>query len=950
MLDMSYNIKVMKHRYIVGIDLGTTNSAVGYVDLHDAAPGAISILTFKIPQVVGSGRVSQRPALPSFLYMPGEYELQAGSCTLPWAPDRKYVVGTYARDQGGLVPGKLVSSAKSWLCHGGVDREAPILPWGAGAEVDKISPVTASARYLQHIREAWKHLMDEPLEDQMVILTVPASFDEVARELTVRAAEEAGLPEVTLLEEPLAAFYAWLSHHEDEWNSHIRPGDLLLVCDVGGGTTDFTLIACEEAADTPRLERVAVGSHLLLGGDNMDLALAAAAEQSLGQKLDQAQWQALFHQCRKAKEILLDENSPERTAVRLAGRGRSMIGGTMVTDLERDRVIRLIVDGFYPEIELEKAEGAETGNTGLREMGLPYCNDPAVTRHLARFLLKHGGGRMPSMVLYNGGSLKSHLVRQRLDHVLAAWTGGTVRELDNRSLDLAISWGAAYYGLVRKGLGLSVGGGIARSYFIGISSGPTGSSRPEAVCLLERGTEEDMEVEILETFKVLTNRPVRFSLFSSTTRKGDRVGDIVPVDSGDLIKLPPLQTLLRYGKKGRNIRIPVRLGAKVTAVGTLEIYCESLESPHKWRLQFQLRGSKTGQTEQSSQVEGVRVVSRTAGPQKEKTGLSGDDVRAVESAGELIRRCFAPAEGDSPVAPSELPGRISECMGMDKDLWSLPVLRALADILLEVKAGRRKSPGHEARWYNLTGYCMRPGAGEMTDPWRIKTVWPLFFEGLSYARDKEPRLQWWIFWRRIAAGLGTGQQTQFYSAAAKALIPPGNVKGRRRKGRAKPLKVSREEKREIWLFAASLERLEIARKVELGRELVSGLISSKLWPGALWALARVGARELLYGPADKVVPPGEVYTWLVSLKKREWKHTRQIVETGISLARLTGDRTRDLTSDTRQDVQTWLQLLGADEKVLLSLKNVIPVAGREKNQAFGENLPEGLIFEKGGAE
>ncbi len=933
----------MKERYIVGIDLGTTNSAVGYVDLRDVRPGSINILAFDVLQIVGQGRVAERPTLPSFLYLSGKHDLQAGATALPWDPGRTYAVGAFARDQGGLVSGRLVSSAKSWLCHEGVDREAPILPWGAGSEIDKVSPVTASSRYLQHIKEAWNHKMPEPLEAQIVVLTVPASFDEVARELTVRAAKEAGLSSVTLLEEPLAAFYAWLSFHEGQWDTSLHPGDRLLVCDVGGGTTDFTLISCEGDSDTPKLERVAVGDHLLLGGDNMDLALAALAEKALGLELDTARWHALYHQCRQAKEILLKDGGPEKTTIRLTGRGRSLIGGTMMTDLFRDQVKEVIIDGFFPEADLKAGDSLKKGGTGLREMGLPYVSDPAVTKHLARFLSRQGGGQMPNVVLFNGGSLKPDLIRKRLKEILTSWSGHPVRVLDSRSLDLAISWGAAYYGLVTQGLGLRVGGGMARSYFVGVALDEE-IRAPMGVCLVERGTEEGKEVEVSKTFRVRTNRPVKFSLYSSTTRKGDKVGDLVPVDSDDLIKLPPLQTVLRYGKKGRDVQIPVRLGAKVTAIGTLELYCESQESPHRWRLQFQLRDSEPSGADSNYQVEGVRVAPSDEQMEEEPKGLSEEDLKALEEARKEIRRCFSPDKGEEALAPSQLPRRLAECMGMEKDLWSLPILRALADALLDIKAGRGRSPQHEARWYNLTGFCLRPGAGEVTDPWRIKKVWPFYFDGLVFSKEMEPRLQWWIFWRRIAAGLGPGQQTQIFSAMSNALLPARSK--RRKRAKVRPVKISQEERREIWLFAANLERLDISCKIELGRELISNLVKNRSWQGVLWALSRLGSRQPLYGPANKVVPPGEVSSWLEVLKKQELKQSRKLINAVVSMARLTGDRTRDLQAAFRQEVITWLQLLGAGEEELEPIRKTVALAGKERNQAFGESLPEGLILEQ----
>ncbi len=934
-----------KNRYIIGIDLGTTNSAVGYVDLHETVPGSIQIHSFHILQLTGPGVTSKRTSLPSFLYLPGEFDLKQGTLSLPWDRERSYAVGEFARNQGSVVPGRLVSSAKSWLCHGGVDRDAPILPWGAGDEVSKISPITASSRYIQHMKEAWNHEMPAPMEEQTIVLTVPASFDQVARELTLQAARQAGLENVVLLEEPLAAFYAWLSGHEDSWQDRIKPEDLLLVCDIGGGTSDFTLISCVSNEDGPRLERVAVGEHLLLGGDNMDLAIAALAEKKLGIKdMGISRWQTLYHQCREAKERLFGDENAESVTIRLSGRGRSLVGGTVTTDITRDEVKQVLLDGFYPEISPDDAALSEDKGTGLKEMGLPFCSDPAVTRHLLRFIKRHAKGRMPSVVLYNGGSLKPRMLRKRFTSLLSEWAGSEVRELESHSLDLAISWGAVYYGLVRHGLGLRVGGGIPRAYFAGIATQGKGSG-PKAVCLLERGTEEGNRVELERNFSVKTNRPVKFSLYSSTIRQGDRAGDVVDIDPDTMVKLPPLQTVLKYGKKGRDTQIPIHLAAEVTAIGTLELYCQSTDTPHRWRLQFQLRDDSRG-AEMAPEVEGVTVASPASPKQKTKaldTRLSDEDKAAVEQASRLIKTCFSAKKADEAVSPRELMPRLSEVLGMEKNLWSLPVLRALADTLLEVRKGRRLSNEHEARWFNLAGFCLRPGTGELTDSWRMKQVWPLYFEGLAGGNQVENRLQWWIFWRRVSAGLGAGHQKQIYSSMARAILPEQQKKKRRKKPAAKKLKVPPEEMRQMWFFAAGLERLDVKDKIQLGRKLVSDAVRPDAWNGVFWALSRVGARQLLYGPANKTVPPTEVWSWIETIRKKEIT-AKQVIPCIISLARLTGDRSRDLATSALEEIDVWLETIGATMEQRRPLREVIPIEGAERNTAFGESLPEGLVM------
>ncbi len=922
----------MDKRYLVGIDLGTTNSAVAYIDLGDYAPGSLDIKQFFIPQLVDTGRVADKAVLPSFLYLPGDFEQKGKSLALPWNHEMDYAVGIYARDHGALVPDRLVSSAKSWLCHGGVDRTEPILPWASPKEVEKVSPVEASSRYLLHVKNAWSHVMGCDLAEQEVVLTVPASFDEVARELTLEAAKQAGLQRVTLLEEPLAAFYSWLAHHESSWHEIVAAGDLVLVCDVGGGTTDFSLIVCEPGESVPRLERLAVGDHLLLGGDNIDYRLAKLVERAMGVNLDNARWQSLIHQCRAAKEKMLSEDGPQEVAINLAGRGRSLVGGMITAKLTRSQVMDEVLGRFFPGVGLDDPLVEEEAGEREQGMGLPLVADPAVTRHMAAFIRGQGGGRVPNKILFNGGTLSPRVVRQAIGKLLAQWSGEEPVTLATRSLDLAISLGAAYFGLVRKGLGLSVGGGSARAYYVGVDHD---GSKGKAVCIVARGAQEGEQAWLERSFMVRTNSPVKFTLYGSTLREGDGPGDIVEVDRNTMIALPPLQTVIRYGKKKDQGVIPVRLGATLTPVGTLEVYCRSEKTQHRWRLQFDLR--KKEAEAKAEFVEGVRVVGDSSGQEEV---LSQQDREGLDKASMLISACFS-KDAEEPLAPSRLPAALVEALGMSKELWSMPVLRGLCDALMEHQGGKGRSPAHEARWLNLTGYCLRPGQGEASDPWRIKRLWPLSFQGVSFSRDAEVRLQWWIFWRRIAAGLSSGQQAQLFAPVSRVLLP---VKKRRR-GK-KPLKVQASERREMVLFAANLERLGPEDKIALGRVLVEEFSKGKIWKGLLWALARIGARQPLYGPANRVVPPGEVERWLESIQAVGYNQKREIVKAVVSMARLTGDRSRDLNLAARQKVSVWLKSQGASDDVIEPLKKLVPLEREEVNHAFGETLPQGLILKQ----
>jgi molecular chaperone DnaK (HSP70) len=455
-------------RFVVGIDLGTTNCGVAFVDTEAEGKGDITVMP--LPQVTAPGEVAERPTLPSFALLPNEHEVAPAAMALPWDDGPQFAVGSMARDRGSELPHRLISSAKSWLSYTGVDRTAAILPWrgeaAAGDEATRLSPVEASSRYLAHIRAAWDHQRpDHPLAQQDIFLTVPASFDAVARELTAVAAREAGLGTVTLLEEPQAAFYSWLAHSGDEWRDKLSAGDVVLVCDVGGGTTDFSLMAVNDDAGNLAIERVAVGDHILLGGDNMDLALSHGVVQRLGgkgKKLKPMQRRALIHACRRAKEQLLATEPPENVPISILGSGSKLIGGTIRTQLERSDVETLLLEGFFPVVAAA-AKTKQRRAVGLKELGLPYASDPGITRHLAEFVARHG--RQPTAMLWNGGVMKGELLRERLGTIVGDWFGGApLPSLAGTDLDLAVAHGAAYYGLVRRGKGIRIRGGTARAY------------------------------------------------------------------------------------------------------------------------------------------------------------------------------------------------------------------------------------------------------------------------------------------------------------------------------------------------------------------------------------------------------------------------------------------------------------------------------------------------------
>src|SRR3954469_22301147 len=603
-----------RSRFIVGIDLGTTNCAVAYVDTRGRERPTADIRLFEVPQLVAAGETAPRPMLPSFLYLPGTHDLPPGAARLPWDEEADRIVGEFARIQGARVPGHLVASAKSWLCHPGVDREAPILPWAAPTNARKVSPVEASADYLRHIRDAWnfEFARNDPahrLEHQELVLTVPASFDEAARELTLDAAKAAGLATLTLLEEPQAAFYCWIVSHQEGWQREVRGGELILVCDIGGGTTDFSLITVVETPSGPGFRRVAVGDHLMLGGDNIDLALAQKVEAKLGgARLDTEQWSALRFACRTAKENLLADRQPllERWPVTIAGRGSRIIGGSIQSELTRQEVQAVALDGFFPRVPRGEDPG-RGARTGLQEFGLPFVSDPAVPRHMSAFLRRHRaeaigqGGHQPDdrparpdAILFNGGALTPESVRNRIVEVIASWftddPGAPYepRVLTNVSLDLAVAQGAAYYGVVRRGGGIRIGGGTARSFYVGLE---TQRAAKPWMCVVPRDAQEGDEVAIDgHDFDLLMGQPVVFPLASSSVRPDDKPGSLVSADPDSIRELPPLQSLMRVGRKAKAERVPVSLAARVTEVGTIELWCQPRPGARRWRLQIQLRG------------------------------------------------------------------------------------------------------------------------------------------------------------------------------------------------------------------------------------------------------------------------------------------------------------------------------------------------------------------------
>ncbi|MBN2475440.1 MAG: Hsp70 family protein [Pirellulales bacterium] len=936
-------------RYVVGIDLGTTNSAVTYVDTS-RSPWRVE--TFAVPQLVAPGQVEARETLPSFHYQPASGELAAGALRTPFSrQEPTEAVGIFARDQGTVAPGRLIASAKSWLCHSGVDRTAALLPWHGAADVERISPVQASARYLRHIADAWGATFpQDPLPQQDVVLTLPASFDEIARELTVKAASEAGLPRVVLIEEPQAAFYAWLDRHADDWQRLVEPGQKILVCDIGGGTSDFTLIRVRRGeAGNVQFHRVAVGDHLILGGDNLDLALAHYLERKLsgqggdptagdptGQKLQPRQWAALVGSCRQLKEALLGEAAPERYTVNLPGGGARLIGGGRQLEVTRDEVREVLLEGFFPRVGLD--EKPLSRQSGFQEFGLPYAPDPAITRCLAGFLTAHRHVALdetpvgddhdparPDVVLFNGGLFASPVLRRRLLAVVQSWFQPPRGQweplvLDNPRLDLAVARGAAYYGMVRRGEGVRIAAALARTYYVGVESEP-----PAAVCLVPAQVEPGQDVELTERrFDLRVFEPVEFPLYVSSTRLTDRPGELVPIDREQMTPLPPIRTVLRTRKKTEAGTVGVQLHARLTEIGTLVLWCSQIDRRRSWRLQFDVRSAtQTDVAAHESAAESEGVV----------------DEATWSACGKLLRNTFGPEGHDK---PADLVKRLARAIGSSRNNWPASLLRRIWEALMELEPGRRRSPVHEARWLNLLGFSLRPGYGLAVDDWRVAQTWSAL-QGKILHPGAATRVEGWILWRRIGGGLAAGQQ----QAIAEPLLAP--VRGLHRqmttgKRRGGEFTFSTQDTAEVWRLLGSLELLGVAGKVELGNILLELAPKRKMEPvrpAMAWALGRLGARVPVYGPLNTVVPPEAVCDWLLKLMDLGGDEPAGHLA-AMQMARRTGDRYRELPEKLRRKVLDWLALHEAPDHFLELVREGGQLDRQEQGLVFGEALPKGL--------
>ncbi|HCG7989809.1 TPA: hsp70 family protein [Vibrio parahaemolyticus] len=928
-------------RFLVGIDLGTTNTVVAYCEITDNLEQS-EVSLFDIDQLIGPGEVVRKPLLPSFRYHPAVGQISPSDLTLPWDNEpvagdiNNVIVGEWARELGAKVEGRQVSSAKSWLSHQAVDRNSDILPWAGAQDVDKISPVIASASYLNHIRQAWNYRHpSNKLEDQDVVVTVPASFDETARKLTLEAAELAGLKKIVLLEEPQAVCYDWYARHQQTAADELKDLPLILVCDVGGGTTDLSLIEAKFTNSDLALDRIGVGEHLMLGGDNLDLALAHLAESRFSQnkKLTAASLTKLIQQTRKAKENLLSTSAPDEVKITMLGSGSKLLGGTKSIALSKQEVHQIALDGFFPLSDF--SEVPDKRRSAVVEFGLPYVADPAVSKHVAEFLTQHQQvsraalgieddkqNAIPVGLLLNGGVFNSDLVTERVTTLLSDWRGAPVTVLDNPHPDWSVALGAVAFGKARRGAQLKIGGGAARSYFLHLQEK---NKMGKALCLLAKGTEEGHEIRLSgRRFSLTLGEPVRFNLLTSThdtltNNTAIQNGVMVDVDPDLFAPLPPYITTLEGEgaelQANQKERVEVQLACQLTEVGTLKMECVSAEDDSKrWELEFEVRNK------QADDGEEIQLHPR------------------LNECKELIARLYSgnkkSAEGkEIKTLAKDLEKKLGK-----RDEWDFTTLRQLFDTFAQGRKRRRRSEQHEKNWLRLAGFALRPGFGDPTDSWRIEQVWGLYQQNIQF-KNHQGWTDWWVFWRRIAGGLSQEQQETILADIAKYLHPgamknPQSAKAAQEMGYESMVRLS-----------ASLEHLEVEDKVLLATWFLSKAINQNQFEQAhWWAMGRLASRTPLYGSQHNVIPREQAEQWLPKLLEQNWLKEPMIAFAAVMICRKTGDRLFDISDDYREQVLTKLKQSKVPESWVSLVEEVKELSESESKRVFGDALPSGLTL------
>ncbi len=908
-------------RFIIGIDLGTTQCALSYVDLEDKN---LRVRNLEITQLVSGGMVENLPTLPSVIYLSEEgREVNRPA----WMTQESFIIGAYAKELGFEIPGRFVHSSKSWLCHPRAERQAPILPWQSEIAEQKISPVQAATEYLKYMIHLWDATIGAQNESfaflrQKVIVTVPASFDPSARNLTLEAIERAGIKAVSLIEEPQAAFYDYLQRNPKTMVAELKGIDTILVIDIGGGTTDFSLIRINWSTDKdyPEFSRLAVGPHLLIGGDNLDLALARKVEAEFkhrGRKLAGKQWLSLLTQSHTVKEQVLSDEVSGTVNFSLAGSGSKVLAGAAKIGLDSEEIKKTLVDGFFPLVEADEMPD-EDNTLGLSEAGLPFTRDAAVTRHLAAFLRENDV--RPDAILFNGGTMKADCLRNRLFEVLTLWRGTEPKILDNPHPTLAVAAGAAYYGLVTLGLGQRIQSGNPVSVYLGIGTAKSSTNSrhvPEQLmCILPKGSEAEKDYHMAgKTLGIDLSRDSAFYLFyTPAPPKAEESGRLIKFNSKRYLPLPPCILKARTSKGEKQVEIRVRL----RETGYLQMFCEEIAGSFSQELRFDL-----GESEKAGK-------GAAEAPAKRRVPLTSTQLKKID---QLLNQAFA-GKIEFNAVFKELEGII----GSPRTNWDAEMLRQLFDLFVEHEAEFRKSQSSLVSWFRLLGFCLRPGFGVAGDVDRVDRIWKMIDDQYDFS-NAEFWSDWWIMWKRIAPGLSLERQE-----ALKNRLEPVLFQTKRREKRDR--EIGQHERNQLWRLLGHLERISVAEKERIGWWIIKAPPSYGVDAVALSALARLGARELAYAPDTAMVSQSVANAWAEQLLKKAIPGNSYLDTALREIGRKTGDRLVQIDDLLRKNILEVFKKKLRKKAFIQPLLKAARLEDKELAEIVGEALPSGFVWVK----
>ena len=911
--------KALEFRYVIGIDLGTTQCALSYCDLKDKN---LKIKNLPITQLVNDSMIDDLPTLPSNIYLVEENRVLKRP---EWMERPGKIIGNYAKELGSQVPGRYVHSSKSWLCHPRAERHSPILPWQSEITDKKISPVDAACEYLTYLKNLWDAKIgieseDSLFEKQKVIVTVPASFDPSARNLTLEAIEKAGIKNYSLIEEPQAAFYDYLQRNPTTMVSELKGVDTVLVIDVGGGTTDFSLIGVNWVKDGNHAEftRLAVGPHLLIGGDNLDLALARNAESffnNKGKRLNSKQWLSLLAQSRTQKEKILSDESIGKIDFSITGSGSGVLSGSARVQIEAKKLKQILIDGFFPLVDSNEYPD-ESEALGLSEAGLPFTKDAAVTKHLAAFLKDNEV--MPDAVLFNGGTMKADCLRQRLCEVIGLWRGEEPKVLENPHPILAVAAGAAYYGVVGMGLGQKIHSGNPVSIYLGIgnsSSSTVDRYVPEQlICILPKSSETETDYDLKgKTLGIDLSHDAAFYLFyTPLPPKAEEFGRTIRFNSKRYLPLPPCKLKAQTAKGERQVNIRIKL----RETGYLQIFCEELKGSFSQELRFDL-----GESDKKSD---------NSVPAKRKVPLTSAQLKDISS---ILDNAFA-----GNLEFNSIFKEIEKVIGSERNSWDAEMLRQLFDVFIEREAEFRQSQASMTIWCRLLGYTLRPGYGVKGDSERVDRMWKMVFDSFDY-ENVEFWAEWWGMWKRIAPGLSPERQLELEKLVISILFPP-------KKREKKPRKIVQHERNQLWRLLGHLERLSVEEKTKLGNLILDTPMSFGVDFVSLSTLARLGARELAYAQDSLMVPPSVANEWAAKLLRKAIPGSSYLDTALREIGRKTGDRMVQIEDQLRSEILDVFKKKLKKKNFIKPLLKAAKLEEKELQEITGEVLPSGFVWVK----